>query len=225
MKNKIIIGILIVVFGLVMIGVITYFLLGDSTLAKIKSFFGINKIDNTQVVNQPTKDNKINNNQTKPLQDDNNVHTINANNQIEDQGNNNIDNKKDTTKEDLQYMASSFTERFGSFSNQSDFANITDLKIYMTEKMKKWGDSYVNEQRQKGIIDGLYYSIITKTTAQEIKELDEESGKASVLVKCRRRESVSSDSNSTNAFDQNMIINFIKENGAWKIDSATWQAK
>ena len=35
---------------------------------------------------------------------------------------------------DIERMAKSFAERFGSFSNQSNYANIRDLKIFMTKK-------------------------------------------------------------------------------------------
>lgn len=32
----------------------------------------------------------------------------------------------------------SFAERFGSFSNQSNYGNFTDLSIMMTEAMNNW---------------------------------------------------------------------------------------
>lgn len=126
-------------------------------------------------------------------------------------------------KQDLLRMAGSFTERFGSFSNQSNYSNILDLKIFMSEKMKKWADNYIAEQRERGIKQDIYYGIITKHISKELKEFDEDLGQASVLVSTRRREATISTSNISNVFNQDIEINFIKERQVWRVDSAYWQ--
>ena len=129
------------------------------------------------------------------------------------------------TKNDLKRMAASFAERFGSYSNQSNFSNIVDLKIFMSERMREWADVYVREQRQKDPVSLIYYGITTKAVAQEIKDFDDDISQATILVNTRRREAVSSTSNTSNFFEQDIIINFIQEKGAWKVDRAYWQAR
>jgi hypothetical protein len=125
-------------------------------------------------------------------------------------------------KDDLTRMAESFAERFGSFSNQSNFANILDLKLFMSDKMKKWADKYITAHRA-GNNSEIYYGITTKAIGHTVVEWDDDAGTGQVLVNTRRRESTSTTLNSTDAFSQNMLIYFIKEKGAWKVDSAFWQ--
>lgn len=128
-------------------------------------------------------------------------------------------------KEDLTRLAASFTERFGSYSNHSNFTNIIDLKVFMTEKMQRWADAYVAEQRKKNLADAIYYGITAKAIEKEVKEFDDNVGVASVLVTTRRREYSGATNNLSDTFNQAILVKFINENGAWKVDSATWQDK
>ena len=61
--------------------------------------------------------------------------------------------------------------------------------------------------------------------AKEIKEYDEDSGQASILVHTRRQEAIGSTSNISNTFNQDIIIDLLKENDIWKIDNAKWENK
>jgi hypothetical protein len=126
-------------------------------------------------------------------------------------------------KEDLMRMAASFTERFGSYSNQSNFSNIIDLRIFMSQKMKKWADSYVESERIKDAANDIYYGITTKAIAKDLKEYDDDLGRARVTVMTRRREATVTTGNFSNVIDQNIEIYFIRENGVWKVDNALWE--
>lgn len=126
-------------------------------------------------------------------------------------------------KDDLVRMAGSFAERFGSFSNQSNYSNILNLKIFMSEQMKIWSDSYVAQQRAKQNIDDIYYGITTRAIYKELIDYDEDVGRARVRVSTRRREATISTGNVSNVFNQDIEIKFIKEKGIWKVDSAYWQ--
>ena len=127
-------------------------------------------------------------------------------------------------QEDLKRMASAFAERFGSFSNQSNYGNIGDLKIFMTSKMRVWADNYVAEAIAKKNDASIYYGITTKAVSMEIKKFDDAGGAAEVLVGTRRREATGTTDNAS-FFQQDILIIFAKENGAWKVDNAFWQAK
>ncbi len=123
---------------------------------------------------------------------------------------------------DLERIAASFVERFGSYSNQSNYRNLTDLKIYMSARMKNWADNYIKTARAKGGVSDIYYGITTKSMAQEVKLFDDDLGKAEILVKTQRREAMGTTANAS-TFYQNILVNFVKEKGMWKVDNAYWQ--
>lgn len=127
---------------------------------------------------------------------------------------------KSISQEDLKKMAASFAERFGSYSNHSNYGNITDLKIFMTDKMQAWADQFVKEEQSEGSND--YYGIITKAINAEIKSFNSTGGSASVLVKTQRRETVGN-SEQAKVFYQNILIDYIKVRDDWKANNAIWQ--
>jgi hypothetical protein len=129
--------------------------------------------------------------------------------------------RKDMKESDLKRLASSFAERFGTYSNQSDMSNINDLKIFMSQKMQLWADNYIEEQRKK-VTPEIYYGITTKAVVGEVKDFSNNEEKAQVLVRTQRKESTGS-TNNFSYLQEDLLINFVKENGAWKIDSAFWQ--
>lgn len=135
---------------------------------------------------------------------------------------------------DLARMASAFAERFGSFSNQSDYGNIRDLQIFMTDKMKSWSENYISEARASRGDTSIYYGIVTKSILSQAKQFDSDIGQAEILVKTQRRESTgplrpsSSEarvSGNSAAFYQDIIINYLKEGSVWRVDAVYWQAK
>jgi hypothetical protein len=132
-------------------------------------------------------------------------------------------NVNEFNKSDIMRMAASFTERFGSYSNHSNFSNIIDLKIFMSVNMARWADTFVFEQRKNGLSDAMYFGITTKAVNEEVKAFDDDTGFASVLVSTRRREYTGTTTNLSNSYDQLVQINFVNERGAWKIDDANWQ--
>jgi hypothetical protein len=122
---------------------------------------------------------------------------------------------------DIKRMAAAFAERFGSYSNQSNYNNIKDLRIFMSQKMQSWSDSYVSQIQEQAGTNTIYYGITTKALFQEVIQFDDDAGKAEILVKTQRRESTGTMANSS-SFYQDIRLLFIKENNIWKVDSATW---
>ena len=130
---------------------------------------------------------------------------------------------KQVGKKDLIRIAGSFAERFGTYSNQSNFGNISSLKIFMSSKMKRWSDNYIKEQKEKNYDTSIYYGITTKAAASTVKEFDDDLGVASILVFTRRREATGTMNNYSNTFSQDILIGFVMEDGAWKVDSVFWR--
>ena len=131
--------------------------------------------------------------------------------------------KEEMGEADLKRMAGSFAERFGSYSNQSDYSNIEDLMIFMTDSMKEWAEGYIIKTAGKSGDRSIYYGITTKAVAEEVKNYDEIGGEAEILVHAQRRESTGARANSR-TFYQDVVIRFKKESNAWKVDAAIWQA-
>jgi hypothetical protein len=132
--------------------------------------------------------------------------------------------KSEVTEEELKRLAASFAERFGSFSNQSPYANILDLKIFMTEKMQIWADKYIEDINAQKADISIYYGITTKAVSTEIKKYDKDSSQAEILVKTQRRKAIATANNTTTSYED-VLIKLAKNKGAWKVDGAYWQTK
>lgn len=131
-----------------------------------------------------------------------------------------VDNKS-LTEEQLKRTASLFVERFGSYSNQSNFSNVSDLKIYMSNDMKEWADDFVKKNNIERDVS-VYYGITTKAISQKIELIDEDTGESTILVNTLRRES-GGELTEDNSFYQEVLVKFVLEKGFWKVDSANWK--
>jgi len=125
--------------------------------------------------------------------------------------------------DDLGKQAMSFAERFGSFSNQSNYGNFTDLNIMMTDNMKTWSEKYVNDLKSKATSTA-YYGITSKALTYTVKNFDDNAGKAEILVGTQRQESTEAINGGT-PYIQNLDLNLVKVNGDWLFDKAYWQVK
>jgi hypothetical protein len=118
-------------------------------------------------------------------------------------------------------VARSFAERFGSFSNQSDFENIIDLHPFMTAKMRVWADDYVEKTRGTTQAAAVYYGITTRALGSEI--LKQDAASAVIQVNTSRRE-IGGNLGETKEYLQNIELTLVKEAGDfWKVDKAEWQ--
>jgi hypothetical protein len=122
-------------------------------------------------------------------------------------------------------IASAFAERFGSFSNQSDFENILDLKVFMTSSMADWADSYVEDARESGAASsGEYFGVTTRSVTTELLDFNETSGTAKVQVNTQRSERRGAAVVPSIRY-QTVDIEFRREGDIWKVDSAVWQTE
>ncbi|MBU0636625.1 MAG: hypothetical protein ABH818_03135 [Patescibacteria group bacterium] len=136
-----------------------------------------------------------------------------------------LSKKTKVSQEDLERIATSFIERLGSYSNQSDYGNVRDLKIFMSADMQIWADNYIKQVQADHKQTAIYYGITTKAITTEVQRFDDKAGEAEILVKSQRREATGTTANAT-AFYQDAIIKFVHEKkGTWKVDSVSWQKK
>lgn len=222
MKRKII-GFLIITAGFFGICAVLYYMFINGLFPGWMNFWEKEKTEPSTYTTEPKAkkpDNKIpvvNNRSEKKV--------INFNDENENEIQKEERVKKEFGKDDLMRIASSFAERFGSYSNQSNFSNIEDLKIYMTSEMNSWSDEYILKQR--GVVSNSqdYFGITTKAIDSEVVEYDEGLGNAKIKVICRRREAQSTITDSGEVYSQNVIIIMRKEYATWKVDSAFWEER
>lgn len=132
------------------------------------------------------------------------------------------ESSREWNENDFKQIARPFAERFGSYSNQSDYGNIEDLKRMMSSDMRKWADEYVANLRNNVKYSGEFYGIVTRSFLEpEISAFDPSSGKVEVMVLTQREET--STLTEAKVFDQKIKITFIKEGGEWLVDEAIWQ--
>jgi len=198
--NKRIWGIIIIILGLLLMAAIIYFMFFYKSAAPEPVIEQpVTSVSQTTVTPEPTSQ-SVTVQPVSPLK------------------------KAEVKADDLARMASAFAERFGSFSNQSDYGNLRDLRIFMTDNLKTWAENYINNARLKKGDASIYYGIVTKSVLSEVKQFDSDLGQAEILVKTQRRESAGVTGNST-TFYQDIIIKYLREGSVWRVNGAYWQSK
>ena len=122
----------------------------------------------------------------------------------------------------VKTLATSFAERFGSYSNQSNFTNLNDLYSLMTVRMKTWADNYKTSQSSQLAGQDGYYGVTTVALISKVNSLNESSGRAQVLVTTQRQEDRGGTQNPKVSY-QDILIDLVKTPEGWKVDAATWQ--
>lgn len=139
-------------------------------------------------------------------------------------GNQNYDISKEAPRQpnanDLAKIAMAFSERFGSFSSQSDYSNFTDLKLMMTDNLKNWVDSYVAKIKSAKS-SSAYYGITTKALTANAKSFDDKAGTAEIIIATKRSESTQ-EINGGTPYNQNLELKFKKVDGDWLVDEVYW---
>lgn len=114
-----------------------------------------------------------------------------------------------------------FVERFGSYSNQGNFENLSDLLPFMGTTMKNWAQKQISEQSNKPFQE-LYRGVTTKALSYTMKDYKPEQGRAEILVATQRKELIGSTVNAR-VYNQDVVVKLVKDDGAWVVDSAYWQ--
>ena len=117
----------------------------------------------------------------------------------------------------INVLAKTFVERYGSFSNEANFENLRDVLPLMTA-------SFANETQE--FIDSSsaptdYYGMTSRVITVDVLEMDETAGIASLELTTQREEALDSPVNTTVRY-QKIRLDFVMEDGVWKVASATW---
>jgi hypothetical protein len=122
-------------------------------------------------------------------------------------------------QDNLIKTAKSFVERLGSYSNQSNFANISDLKVMMTASMRAWADKYIADNQKKPY-SGIYQGVTTQAVTAKTLDFNDANGKADILIGTQRVSVTGTSSPVTT--NQDITITLVKQNGNWLVDNAVW---
>lgn len=115
-------------------------------------------------------------------------------------------------------LARSVVARYGSFSNQNNFENITSLEPFMTSDFQSRSAQYISENQANEAPED-YYGISTEVISLELVSLEEKTATVEVLAQ-RIEEEAGKDSN---PFTQSAVVTFEQQNGDWLVDSISWK--
>lgn len=118
----------------------------------------------------------------------------------------------------LESLAATFAERYGSYSTESDFANLNDVMGLMTTTFKKETENFIASTK----ISSDYYGITTRVLSVKVVSLDEVEGTATIEVSTQQEESKGSPRDSQLRY-QKLVLGFLEVDGVWKVGSAVWQ--
>lgn len=120
----------------------------------------------------------------------------------------------------MEALARSFAERYGSYSNQSNFENIENLYPFMTSKMQENAQAMVAQERAKSQGPEGYAGVTTRALSVIISE--QSSQRAKLMVKTQRTESGSA-LPSSRVYYQDLGITLDNAGGVWQVGEAVWK--
>lgn len=119
---------------------------------------------------------------------------------------------------DVVSLSKSFVTRYGSYSNEANFANLVDVLPLMSRTFASETEEFI----ERTAVPEEYYGVTTGIITVKVDSQDDVAGEAQVTVMTQREESIGSPQNSIVKY-QEIFLTFVMENGSWKVDSATWQ--
>ena len=118
----------------------------------------------------------------------------------------------------LESLGKTFAERYGSYSNQSDFANLYDVLDLMSVSLRAETENFL----ENAVNSDDYYGVTTRVLSIKVLSLDEAAGQADLEISTQREESKGGPELSEIKY-QILQLGCVKEGEVWKIQSARWQ--
>ena len=122
------------------------------------------------------------------------------------------------TEANLRTLAVTFAERYGSYSNQSNYQNIRDVLPLATVRFRAiLGEQLSAPPSAGGGYSGVS-SVALRTTTQSF---DAGAGAAVILVATQRKNDDSLGATRTSY--ETLTLTFRTESGSWRVDNAQWK--
>lgn len=119
----------------------------------------------------------------------------------------------------LESFARSFAERYGSYSNQSNYENLKDLYTFMTVRLRNETEAYVARESANTNTSS-YFGVSTR--AISAKALEQTDSTAKFRLTTQRAESQSGKP-APRIYYQDIELSFLSVAGEWKVDRAEWK--
>jgi len=130
--------------------------------------------------------------------------------------------KEDKESSSASIIAKTFTEIYGSYSNQSNYSNTESVLPLLSASYKVEMSAFLKKSRATYIPASIYNGVTTVVINTKVESLNETSGLATILLKTQRKESTGTQANYTIKY-QDIRLKLVKESDKWLIDSASWQ--
>ncbi len=127
---------------------------------------------------------------------------------------------RDILEQQLKSSGAQFAERFGTYSNQGDFQNLTDLFPLMTERMRLQTQRVIDAARAATTTPSVYVGVTTRPVTMTVVSVNESGGQAAVRISVQRATQIG-DAQPVTRYET-LTIEFRKQQNVWKVDSAQW---
>lgn len=124
---------------------------------------------------------------------------------------------RDTKEVSVETIAKTFAERYTSYSNESDFANLYDLFPLMTASFQEEIEQMIASTE----VDDIYYGITSQVISTQVT-LGEEETTAEVQMNLQREKALGTPQNTEVVYEV-LILTMVKESGSWKVDGTAWE--
>lgn len=116
---------------------------------------------------------------------------------------------------DVISLSKTFAERYGSYSNEADFANLTDVLPLMSDEFADSTEDFI----EAAVAPEDYYGVSTQVITVDVQS---ETETEAVVVLTTQREEATGSPQNTSVYYQDIQLTFVKESGEWRVDTATW---
>lgn len=123
---------------------------------------------------------------------------------------------KEPDRQAAESLARFFIERIGSYSNQSDFQNVDDVKPLMTARVQIWAEGL----KKQGTAGGGYRGVTTKALALEMIEWKP---KQSAVMRVSTQRQEQQDGAADRVYYQDAEVNLIYQSEGWLVDGVYWK--
>ena len=123
--------------------------------------------------------------------------------------------ERDPAEVEVESLARLFVERMGSYSTQSDFQNIDDVRKFMTPRVLQWAE----ELKEKEVDISVYQAVETRVLTVELLEWAPDS---SAVIKTSTQRQEQSDAGITRIYYQDAEVHLVYRNGGWLVDGIYW---
>ena len=115
----------------------------------------------------------------------------------------------------VEVLAKTFAARYGSYSSESSFANLSDLYPLMTAGMQASTEAFIASTK----LSPEFYGVTTRVISLNVKSNDKTS--AIVAVSTQREET--KENVAPVVRYQTLTLQLVFQSGTWKVDSAIWE--